>query len=290
MTPDQILATFESMSELYIESYLDANRRAYPAFETDPWTSLQFFLWGYAFERQGRSPDYSPAAVDAIATVLDCDFTPETVRRVWRAFEERIGRDGLNHANNPLCPRGEAYQRQYRGQTRDVHASGQSAIEFVAHDLQGQCIVTWAQHAVSHSLFEAHCGLKTINGISDKISSFFLRDVATLAGDLQPDGHRALLQPIDVWVRYVAQYLANDNRLPDAACAQFIVDHAAQPERANQGIWYFCAQAAGSSKYWVRRSLADADFRHELIRRHMQTMAARAEAVSNFASRQGISL
>jgi hypothetical protein len=35
-----------------------------PDLETDPFDSLKFFLMGYAFERQGRSSDYAPAARD----------------------------------------------------------------------------------------------------------------------------------------------------------------------------------------------------------------------------------
>ena len=59
------LQFFEQVSCFYREMHMLPSWRKYPDHLSDIWDSLAIFL-GYAFERQGRRPDYSPAAIDAL--------------------------------------------------------------------------------------------------------------------------------------------------------------------------------------------------------------------------------
>jgi len=271
---------FEKLSRLYV------SRLMRPAWDTcgdvehDEWTSLRLFLLGYAFERQGRSPDYAPAATDAIDEVRGKSLTEDMALEVWSRFAKKLGNRGLNHANNPLCPRGVRYVRKYRGRRVESTTRKISAVELGAQSRVP--LVAWA-HAkiVGDGLRKAHKEVRRIGGISDKIASFFLRDVA-VRYDLAPKNDRHLLQPIDTWVKFVVRRLNGNEEMDQASCARFIVDNAQLPERANQGIWYFCAVVAGSSRYVVRRCLEDIERYNTVLDRHLSSLEAGTTAVRDF--------
>jgi hypothetical protein len=77
------------------------------------------FLEGYAFERQGRRPDYSHAAVDSIIKAKNNEGTlnRKHVSAVWKYFKDYLDTIGLNEANNPLCPKGTYYDVKIKGKT-----------------------------------------------------------------------------------------------------------------------------------------------------------------------------
>ena len=61
----QWLEFFEQMSCFYRQG-VSLLWNKYPNHTEDIWDSLAIFLEGYAFERQGRRPDYFHAAIDAL--------------------------------------------------------------------------------------------------------------------------------------------------------------------------------------------------------------------------------
>jgi hypothetical protein len=259
------LEEFERFALFYTRRFLDQSRRHCPDLETDPFDSLKFFLMGYAFERQGRSPDYSPAARDTAEKLKKYPLTRGSETQAWDIFRSNLPRGKLNYANNPMCPRQTSFQR--KGVNRST--AGISAVEFIRDELGGQCIVPWARdRMISGNTQEAHERLKKINGVNKKIASFFLRDVAVIY-ELAPSQGRELLQPLDTWVRFAARELAKDTNLSEDDCARFIVEHSCQPEAANQGIWYFCVQVANSSKYEVGLCLKDRDYMQDRLQRHL---------------------
>lgn len=271
---------FVKLSELFISRLMKPVWEACGDVEHDGWSSLQLFLLGYAFERQGRSPDYAPAAADTIDEIRNAPLYPGVAARAWSRFAEKLNNERLNHANNPLCPRGTRYRRRYRRgaiQRTTVATTGQlSAVEFAAQ-LQ-QPLVAWAKDSMTRDeIKEAHAQLRSVVGISDKLAAFFLRDVA-VRYDLAPQNDRHLLQPIDTWVKFVVRELAEDEAMDRAACAKFVVGSTNVPERANQGIWYFCVPVAGSSRYKVRRCLEDAERYEAALARHLESLEGGAEA------------
>ncbi|MEM3485461.1 MAG: hypothetical protein QXI12_07540 [Candidatus Methanomethyliaceae archaeon] len=79
----------------------------------------------------------------------------------------------------------------------------------------------------------------------------FLRDVAVYFGlteSLRNAKDRWLLQPVDVWVKRTVPILAGAHIMKDEEMAQWIVENAAEPETANQGIWYFGSQIVQSKE------------------------------------------
>jgi len=283
--PHLFIERCQKVAVLYRARYLDETRTSCPGYETDPWQSLRFFLMAYGFARQGSSPDFPRAAVDAVAEACEQGVQGRIADAVWRLFSDKLDGAGLNPANNPLSPKGLSYTRRYRGEWRIATVSGLSVTEFVFERLRGGSLVAWARDEMADGrLLEAHEALTVINGVSGKIASFFLRDVADIYM-ITPGERRELLQPIDVWIRFVARALAGNRGLSDRGCAEFIVEQSSAPERANQGIWYFCAAVASSSKYWVRRSIESPEFMNELVASHLNYLRAGADAASEFRSR-----
>ena len=277
-----MLSRLEDLAELYtIRNQLpvwqdNANR------PDEPWGAVRLFLQGYAFERQGASPDYAVVAAEAIDDVRGEQIGKDDAAAVWAAFERRLDGEKPNYANNPLCPKDTRYVRHYLGNEKRSTVAKISAIELAA--ALPQTLVAWARAEVNQECVRrAHEELCQVNGVGDKIASFFLRDVATYYG-LAPRHERYLLQPVDVWVRWVARILADDNGMGDAECAQFITHNAANPERANQGMWYYCAVVCHSSRYLVTTSLRDRQRLDRLVQQHVEELRLGAEAADRFAA------
>ena len=56
---------------IYMPQYLNHELEGFPNIDSNWIEALKFFLSGYAFERQGRSPAYAPLAVEAIERTIE---------------------------------------------------------------------------------------------------------------------------------------------------------------------------------------------------------------------------
>ena len=266
------LNLFEKLGELYVARLMRSVWEENADCEKDPWLSLRVFLKMYAFERQGRAPDYAFAAVDAIDEHRFVSMKSTSARMVWESFASRLGNRNLNHANNPLCPQGTGFKRF----NKKVKARRDSTVKNIsAVQLAGELdvpLITWAKDRLQRGeVGVAHKRLCEINGIGDKIASFFLRDVASHF-QIAPAQDRHLLQPVDVWIRFVTHTLCRNKSFTDKECALWIVAESKTPENANQGIWYFCSEVGHSSQYLVSRALRDITFFNKLVRKHLDEL------------------
>jgi len=145
-----------------------------------------------------------------------------------------------------------------------------SAVE-LASELD-TALIAWAQDRLQRgAVKEAHDQLCAINGISNKIASFFLRDVASHS-KIAPAHDRDLLQPVDVWIRFVTRQFCQNKESSDEDYAKWIIKNSTQPESANQGIWYFCAEVGHSSKYLVSHALGCPTFFKNLVSKHLDEL------------------
>jgi len=268
-------------SELYEGRFLEEAKQDCPDLETDPWDSLRFFLM-YAFARQGSSSDYSFAAIDTIKEFSGSPITSVDSNKVWLVFSNKLKNESLNHKNNPMCPKNTEYEKILKGKKITLKVNGFSIIEVIKHNLEDESLVTWFKNLLElDKVRQAYDMLKTVNGIGDKIASFFLRDVAIIY-NIAPKKDRALLQPVDTWIRFAVHSLSKNNRLSDNECASFIVNNSSEPEKANPGIWYFCAEIAGSSKFQVRLSMKNKDFMNSLTKQHLENLIRSSKAANKF--------
>ncbi|HOK65391.1 MAG TPA: hypothetical protein PK054_03815 [Anaerohalosphaeraceae bacterium] len=259
----EVLNFFQTLSFLFNFRHVDLLWNQYPQAAADNEVGMRqalcLYLSGYAFERQGAAPDYAPAAVDMIQGIPGW---PLDENRVWANFQQRLADQGLNEHMNPLWPNHQNHDNI-------------SLIQ-IATNLGPQSLVSWALGTIANNqLGVAHQQLCTIRGTGSKIASLFLRDVAVRHElDLNGIANRHLLQPIDTWVQYVVGGLINqDDNMPHQDCAAWIVEHALQnnlqPERVNQGIWYFCTAIARSSRYLVQQYLQNPE---DVLRMHLEDL------------------
>ncbi len=242
---------FEHVGLLYRARFMNPNweRRNL----ADARQALELFLRGYAFERVGATSSYAHAAEATIRTLPILAGSA-----AWKNYQLELPDEKLNNTHNPLFHTARNCQcaicvLESRHGLRNIVAEAQ---DYLVRDMVRDGIA-----AVSK-----------IRGSGNKISAFFLRDVALFYG-IAPLHDRALLQPIDRWVRRTVRLLDTNVGKTDRAVQDWMADTFAAPELANAGIWYFGAQAA-ESPYQYRHALADPRFAKSLVERHVQQLAA----------------
>jgi hypothetical protein len=265
---------FESVGQLHQTRFVVPLWNHYPKAHDNQWDSLGVFLVGYAFERQGRSPDFSAIAAEIISEMRQ--FPLDAVE-VWQRFCKKRENKGLNIKCNPLAP-------------TSSHSTGRSAIEF-ANSIDAP-LVRWVLSGLQEDRTkEIHTELCKITGVGPKIASFFLRDTAFICQAFPSDSRildsRGLLQPIDIWVERAATLLGDTEGNP----AIFIVDQARRekcsPERMNQGMWYFGAIIAGS-KYLLEHILTNpegAKLAQNLFEEHVANLSKAASCIDSSTPR-----
>jgi len=288
----QWLRFFEQVSCFHKEAmFLPWNE--YSNHTTDIWDSLAIFLEGYAFERQGRKPDYFHAAVDALLDYKkdNGDLNQnDAADKIWNRFSNLLNGQNLNYQNNPLCLQGTNYPKKYKGVEKTYTTTQPSVIQIVSDnkDIQNKSFTTYLKdEIVKDDIKRAFDLLKSIQGVSEKITSLFLRDLAHIMEiDLSKTQNRHLLQPIDIWVArtvislgenefsYLKEKIKNGRSLNNkdkVELAKWIVrqseENAANPELVNMGIWYFCSQIA-ISRYRLDRVLKDLSRATNLAHKH----------------------
>jgi hypothetical protein len=259
------------LSELYIKRFLDKTIAACADNLSNPFNSLRFFLLGYAFERQGSLRDFAIVANEVISKVSS-DFGTLDAKYIWNKYEQQLKDVNLkpNPSRNPLCPMGiEYHYKNSEGVTQK-----KSVIELLQENTGKENIVSFVKEEFySDRVEDAYEALQQINGIGPKIAALFLRDVAVMLkfNCKKISNHRELLQPVDTWIRYCVRTLKNNTKLTDSKCAEFlkITD---EPEKANQGMWYFCTQVAQSSRLKVNRSINNQEYMEQSIRQHKEVL------------------
>ena len=250
------IATFANAFQVIFEQ----NRAPYPAMDSDWLQGLQFYLHGYAYERQGRSPEYSTAAVEAVGQAVSGDLKKpdsEFPLRAWDAFLQilRLSPDGkgANPLNNPLFPKESAGKESATSLILRLQNYDYNLIKTVLALLKGGTVKT------------VHTFLCQIRGTGSKINSLFLRDIV-LVYNLPIGQDDPLLQPVDIWVRRLTRLLMGlqadvpkdekDDYSNDTKIAETLIDlsktAAVSPLTLNQGAWYFGAQIAGTKSKLIR--------------------------------------
>ncbi len=271
------------LSELYILRFLKRTQNACGKFRSNPSDSLRFFLLGYAFERQGSSRDFAVVANEVILEASkEKDFSSLKAKKIWNTFAKKLSEVSVkpNHTRNPLCPKDTKYTNN-KGNTKIVKQV--SVIELAQEEISNVGIVSFAKEKLDlDQAKEAYRILNKINGVGPKIAPFFLRDVAVMCDCKKILNNKKLLQPIDTWIRYCVRTCSGNTKLTDKECAGFLINSTDEPEKANQGIWYFCAQVAQSSRSKVKRSIKDSKYRESLIKKHLNDLRDDGEAGKKF--------
>jgi len=261
----QEIATFADLFQVTFNQ----NKSPYQDMDSDWLQALQFFLHGYAFERQGRSPEYSSAGVEAVKrAVLTKDKIPDSEFpfRAWSEFLTilRLSTSkGANPTNNPLLPRNSSSKQSVTSLVTEL--------KNYQYNLVGYLIDLLNQGKVK----TAHQFLCRIRGTGNKINSLFLRDITLMYG-ISKNQDNVLLQPVDIWIRRLVRVLMGfsadvsrdslDEYSEDTKIAQTVIflcrKADVSPLAFNQGAWMFGARIAGTKTrliQYVEDSLSPRD-------------------------------
>lgn len=260
------LRFFEQVSCFHLHRFVIPLWNKWPNHASDIWESLAIFIEAYAFERQGRDPDYPQAGLDAL---LFCKqenivFNQCVAYTIWQKFSQLLNGQGLNRKGNPLYPSGNP-------DNLTGISNMPSIIEAILLNNMLQKNLTLSSYLYNQILqsqdvqssFEL---IRSIRGIGDKIASLYLRDFVVVMGvNLACIKNRQLLQPIDIWVRRTVEILSDNKQ---QAASNWIVDNSISyninPERVNMGIWFFCSQII-MSEYKLGKTLADLNDARSLL-------------------------
>jgi hypothetical protein len=218
----------------------------------DLWDSLAIFLGSYAFERQGRSPNFSDVAISVLLGRKNMNagnVSAGLAEQIWSTFKAVLSPiGGINAQNNPLYPSTDPDGLGLHGKqsifekvlTITAFHPGLSLSTYLANEIKA-----------SNDTVTSFAFLSEVRGIGDKIAPFYLRDlvdVLNLSSSITKN--RDLLQPIDTWVRRTVRVLSKDPTLSDERIRKWIVEESlrigSNPERVNMGMWLFGSQMTGS--------------------------------------------
>jgi hypothetical protein len=264
MKVSEVLELFVGVSALFRARFQKPLWERYPMYLEDPLHAILIFLDGYAFERRGRNPAYSHAAVEAIQRAKESSMNQDLPQQVWKTFSGLLDSKGLNKERNPI-----------------FHKTGSCRCVWCI--MGSQNIILWSKKAIAEGGVEAAWKrFKAIRGVGDKIASFFLRDLVVhfeLSHNLDRGRNRWLLQPVDVWVRRGVFLLSGNEK--DDEVAKWLVENCEEPELVNQGIWYFGAQIA-ESDLRLRKSIKDPNYARTLCQGHIASLEAAVKAVEGW--------
>ena len=250
--------------------------KKYPNHSNDVWSSLSIFLEGYAFERQGRRPDYSHAAVDALILCRQNNpvLNPNSSLTLWKLFSYLLNNQKLNCRNNPLYPSTNP------NNLSNFNPSKPSLIEAIIQVIlpTNLTLTSYLKDLINRNrdIHSAYDLLTRIRGIGNKIASFFLRDLTNIMGiNLQNIKNRHFLQPIDIWVDRTIKIIAKNSSLKKWQIADWILNNSLRnqisPEKVNMGIWFFCSQII-TSEYRLKKALNNFHYAQSLLNSYRNTL------------------
>jgi len=250
----QILDFFsEQVSKLFFEDLQRPLWKNYPNHLSDPVEALALFLEGYAYERNVSPKSYKSTAA---ATVMELRTLEQP--RLWEEYASRLRSSGKKP--NPQCD--PLYHTDLKCSCVVCMFGKDNIVRLAKEGLE------------AGNIRGVHRKLDSVRGIGGKIASVFLRDVAVYFGltkYLKNVEDRWLLQPVDLWVRRTVSILARAHSMNDKEMAQWIVENASEPERANQGIWYFGSRIVRSEEA-LEKALRNPETVRALFEDHCATV------------------
>lgn len=264
-----IFKLIEKLSTVYRKYFLkDFDFKSQSA---NNFLALKIFLNNYAYERQGVAPAYHLIATETIEKYylgeqikslneLDAlklwGIYQSIARNEYKLYDENKSKIKVNEKNNPL------------NKNNGIVLIG----DLIVKNLASQSRIALK----NNKTIEIYESISKVRGIREKITSFYLRDIACLS-DINENNLKDnyLLQPIDTWVEQGLEILnkrkVKFNNLNDKQ--KFIVDicnnNNISPISFNQGLWYFGSKIARNNKN-LRKSFEDYNYALTLTNNYMQ--------------------
>ncbi len=282
-----IAKLLEKVSPIYQNYYL-RNDILREQFE-DGYKALVCFLKNYAYERQGSAAAYSKIAFKCVSIRYQNGNnwsapSKDDAKNLWKNYKDiakkefnLIGKDKktgnekikVNELRNPM--------NKDKGVIDKLASNKISNIAIYIRDLVS-----------NGNTNQAYEFMKSIRGIGEKISPFYLRDIVYLTNlDEKDISDLHLLQPIDTWLEQTLKILFNSDipkKLQEKQ--KLIADLCKESEVSsisfNQGAWVLGSQIAGEFETF-KKALTDYDFAQvaEIVERHIKEKEEYLREVKN---------
>jgi len=254
----------------------------------DGYTALVCFLKNYAYERQGSPKAYSEIAVECVSRYKgEKEWevpTEKDAEILWNHYKD-IAKEEFNLIKkNKKTGKEEVKVNKSRNPMNNEKKDG--IIDKLASDNIPNIAIHIRDYISKDDTQRAYNFMKSIRGIGEKISSFYLRDIAYLAGlDEKNISDLYLLQPIDTWIEQTLKILFNSDAPQGLKDKQeLIVDLCKESGVSsisfNQGAWVLGSQIAGEFKKF-NRILNDYAFAQKVIENHIKDKKEYLREVKN---------
>ena len=207
--------------------------------EESHWYDALIHFKNYAYERNmtGAISRYRDIANLVLVTLKNRErWSANLEKTIWDNFKKQCLSEGIkpNEQVDPLKP----------------SSGDKKSLEKFVWDItngDNNTITVWAFNMLSaNKLQQAHQQLKSVWGIGDKISSFYLRDIFWLGSNLSPTESLTkienlhLIQPVDIWVERAAEALGCEEK-SKVQIAKYISSYeqrvGIQPGGSNIAFW-----------------------------------------------------
>ena len=254
----------------------------------DGYTALVCFLKNYAYERQGSPKAYSEIAVECVSRYKgEKEWevpTEKDAEILWNHYKD-IAKEEFNLIKkNKKTGKEEVKVNKSRNPMNNEKKDG--IIDKLASDNIPNIAIHVRDYISKDDTQRAYNFMKSIRGIGEKISSFYLRDIVYLAGlDEKNISDLYLLQPIDTWLEQTLKILFKSDvpqklKEKQTRIVDLCKESGVSSISFNQGAWVLGSQIAGEFKKF-NRILNDYAFAQKVIESHIEDKKEYLREVKN---------
>lgn len=224
----------------------------------------------YAYERQGSAAAYSKIALKCVSIRYENGNkwsvpSKKDAKDLWKSYKD-IARENFNLIDGDKKTGNE---RAMVNGLRNPMNEDKGVIDKMASNNIPNIAIYIRDLVSDGNTNQAYNFIKSIRGIGEKISSFYLRDIICLTKLEEkniPDLY--LLQPLDTWLEQTLKILFTDVPKKLSEKQKLIVDLCKESRISsisfNQGAWVLGSQIAGEFETF-KRALIDYDFAQKII-------------------------
>ena len=252
----QNLRIIEKLSEIYKSQYISDSEYIDQLENENGYLALRIFVKNYAYERQGRARAYPRIAVDCISEYFNngdsWDIpTEEDAKEIWMEYK-KLAKEKYN-----LVEKDEQNQLRIKvNEDRNPLNYDKGIIKIMAQNkIKNIALFVLDKFKENKTKNAYDFFVNKVRGIGEKISSFYLRDIADkgLEKKLLYNENEItdlyLLQPIDTWVNQVTKIVFDQDIKDRAEKQRKIVEICTSAGIStinfNQGAWILGNQLAG---------------------------------------------
>lgn len=283
----KLYSFYEQIGDIYVNSFL------LPSCNDDRFYGLYTFLKNYAYERQGGNAVYPYVASELIKKWCEGNSTEQCVTEEFKTELEEYKKYKDSNDSNDVESTEFKGLNEKRNPLYDGSEKSKSIMEFMNKNGKRPLkeILGIDKEDGVWDVKVAYDKIKEINGIGNKIASFYLRDLKEfhiLNGKKIKivEGDRWLLQPIDIWVRRIVKGHVEKDISNDQEIAKGIVDSSLKnelnPERVNMGMWFFGSNIIGNryKLYTLYKQQEYEEFR-KCVEEYSKKLSTQLKSIAN---------